>query len=60
MKRRLISERVGFRYDVLDSIRCWYVNDQYHRDDHGPATEDVYYGYCAWWEHGKFMSYNNR
>ena len=55
MERRLI-ERIRFRY-IWDA-REWYMNDVFHRDDGGPAIEDMDDGYRAWWKHGAFVRGN--
>ena len=55
MWRQLISKYVKFkcywcgrRWHV--NRRRWYVNDQYHRDDDGPAVVDIYDDYRSWWK----------
>ena len=43
MEHRLIG-RVRFRYIL--GIRYWFMNGHYHRDDNGPAYENMNDGYC--------------
>ena len=59
MKQRwLIGERIKFTHYVGWGSRRWYVNGQYHRDDDGPAFEDVDDDYRSWWEYGSFIRNN--
>ena len=53
MRQWLIGQRVEFKYYMWGG-RYWYVDDQCHRDDGGPAIEDTKDGYCVWWRHGEF------
>ena len=57
MGRRLISERVWFRYDV-NYRRWWLVNGDHHRSDGDPAYESMRTGYRQWWERGKLVRDN--
>ena len=60
MKRRLINERIEFQHDKWRGRgeRRWYVDNELHRNDNGPAYENVKTGYFQWWEHGMFMRDN--
>ena len=58
MKRQLIGQRVELDYD--GHIRCWYMDDQWHREDGGPVWENIKTGYCEWIdEHGNIITSDN-
>ena len=55
MRHQLIDQYVKLMCN--HDTRWWCINDELHCDD-GPAYESTETGYCAWWEHGKFMRNN--
>ena len=55
MKHWLIGRWVRFKYCMQFDRRQWTVDDELHRDDGGPTTEDIGSGICWWYEYGIFV-----
>ena len=51
MKRRLIGQCIKFMHHMRYDRRCWYMNNEYHRDD-GPAVENTNTNSCWWYKCG--------
>ena len=52
----LIGERVVLM--CYRNLRYWFVDNQHHRNDGGPAIEDTDIGRRWWWENGKFARWD--